>query len=132
MGGNKKGTKSQIIYAKQAELINDKDNRYFKLYNGQLIKTDGDQINFINFDTINFSLSKFSTKSTTYPKILKELDYIETDFEFKNEIDKFSHPDLGCTLNSIKKYKTRIFKKSLYAFLYTINYFNHLFAYFKI
>ena len=113
-GGNKKGTKSQIIYAKQAELINDIENRYFKLYNGQLIKIEGDQINFINFDTINFSLSKFSTKSTTYPKIQEvniQLLLSCLIHEFKNEIDKFSHPDLGCTLNSIKHIKQEFLKR---------------------
>ena len=56
LGGDGKRKKSQIIYAKQAELINDKENRYFKLYNGQLIKTEGDQMNFINFDTIIYQL----------------------------------------------------------------------------
>lgn len=114
LGNSGKGTKSQVIYAKQAELINDKENRYFKLYNGQLIKTDGDQINFINFDTINFSLSKFSTKSTTYPKI-QEVNIILLlsclIYEFKNEIDKFSHPDLGCTLNSTKNIKQEFLKR---------------------
>ena len=113
-GGNKKGTKSQIIYAKQAELINDIENRYFKLYNGQLIKIEGDQINFINFDTINFSLSKFSTKSTTYPKIQEVNIMLLLScliYEFKNEIDKFSHPDLGCTLNSTKNIKQEFLKR---------------------
>jgi len=114
LGGDGKRKKSQIIYAKQAELINDKENRYFKLYNGQLIKTEGDQMNFINFDTINFSLSKFSTKSTTYPKIQEvniKLLLSCLIYGFKNEIDKFSHPDLGCTLNSTKNIKQEFLKR---------------------
>ena len=120
LGKSTKGTKSQIIYAKEAELINDKDNRYFKLYNGQLIKTEGNQSNFINFDTINFSLSKFGTRSTTYPKI-QEINILLLlsclIHEFKNEIDKFSHPDLGCSLNSIKNIKQE-FLKRIYMPLY--------------
>ena len=114
LGSSIKGTKSQIIYAKQAELINDKENRYFKLYNGQLIKTEGDQINFINFDAINFSLSKFSTKSTTYPKI-QEVNILLLlsclTHKFKGEIEKFSHPDLGCSLNSVKNIKQEFLKR---------------------
>ncbi len=114
LGGNENSKKSQIIYAKEAELINDKENRYFKLYNGQLIKTDGDQSNFINFDSINFSLSKFSTKSTTYPKI-QEVNILLLlsclTHKFKNEIEKFSHPDLGCSLNSIKNIKQEFLKR---------------------
>ena len=114
LGKSTKGTKSQIIYAKEAELINDKDNRYFKLYNGQLIKTEGNQSNFINFDTINFSLSKFGTRSTTYPKI-QEINILLLlsclILEFKDEIDKFSHPDLGCTLNSTKNIKQEFLKR---------------------
>ena len=120
LGKSTKGTKSQIIYAKEAELINDKDNRYFKLYNGQLIKTEGNQSNFINFDTINFSLSKFGTRSTTYPKI-QEINILLLlsclIHEFKNEIDKFSHSDLGCSLNSIKNIKQE-FLKRIYMPLY--------------
>ena len=120
LGKSTKGTKSQIIYAKEAELINDKDNRYFKLYNGQLIKTEGNQSNFINFDTINFSLSKFGTRSTTYPKI-QEINILLLlsclIHEFKNEIDKFYHPDLGCSLNSIKNIKQE-FLKRIYMPLY--------------
>jgi len=120
LGNSIKGTKSQIIYAKEAELINDIDNRYFKLYNGQLIKTEGNQSNFINFDTINFSLSKFGTRSTTYPKI-QEINILLLlsclIHEFKNEIDKFSHPDLGCSLNSIKNIKQE-FLKRIYMPLY--------------
>ena len=120
LGSDGNGTKSQIIYAKEAELINDKENRYFKLYNGQLIKTDGDEINFINFDSINFSLSKFSTKSTTYPKI-QEVNILLLlsclIHDFKNEINKFSHPDLGCSLNSLKNIKQE-FLKRIYMPLY--------------
>ena len=114
LGSGEKGEKSQIIYAKEAELINDKENRYFKLYNGQLIKTEGNQINFINFDSINFSLSKFGTKSTTYPKIQEVNILLLLNcliHEFKNEIDKFSHPDLGCTSNSIKNIKQEFLKR---------------------
>ena len=114
LGSNKKGKNSQIIYAKQAELVNDEENRYFKLYNGQLIKTEGDQINFINFDVINFSLSKFSTKSTTYPKI-QEVNILLLlsclTHKFKDEIEKFSHPDLGCSLNSVKNIKQEFLKR---------------------
>jgi len=114
LGGDEKNAKSQIIYAKQAELINDKENRYFKLYNGQLIKTDGDKINFINFDTINFSLSKFSTKTTTYPKIQEVNILLLMNcliHELNNEIDKFSHPDLGCTSSSTKNIKQEFLKR---------------------
>lgn len=114
LGGAENSKKSQIIYAKKAELINDKENRYFKLYNGQLIKTDGDQSNFINFDSINFSLSKFSTKSTTYPKI-QEVNILLLlsclTHKFKGEIEKFSHPDLGCSLNSVKNIKQEFLKR---------------------
>ena len=114
LGGAENSKKSQIIYAKRAELINDKENRYFKLYNGQLIKTDGDQSNFINFDSINFSLSKFSTKSTTYPKI-QEVNILLLlsclTHKFKDEIEKFSHPDLGCSLNSVKNIKQEFLKR---------------------
>jgi lipopolysaccharide export system permease protein len=114
LGGAENSKKSQIIYAKRAELINDKENRYFKLYNGQLIKTDGDQSNFINFDSINFSLSKFSTKSTTYPKI-QEVNILLLlsclTHKFKGEIEKFSHPDLGCSLNSVKNIKQEFLKR---------------------
>ena len=107
-------SRSQVIYAKEAELINDKENRYFKLYNGQLIKANDTKIDFINFDSINFSLSKFITKTTTFPKI-QEVNILILlkciTFNFKDKIDKFSHPDLGCTPSSTKSIKQELLKR---------------------
>jgi lipopolysaccharide export system permease protein len=113
-------TKSQVIYAKQAKLINNDQNRYFKLYKGQLIKINGKKINFINFDSINFSLSKFNTRTTTYPKI-QEVNILVLlkclTYDFKNKIKKFFHPKLGCTPSSVKNIKQE-FLKRIYMPLY--------------
>jgi lipopolysaccharide export system permease protein len=109
------GNKSQIIFAKRAKLINDENNRYFKLFNGKLIKTQNNKIDVFEFKSIDFSLLKFATKSTTFPKVqevninilLKCLIY-----EAENKLNKFKYMTiLGCNSNAVKNIKQEIFKR---------------------
>ena len=107
--------KSQIIFAKKAKLINDENNRYFKLFDGKLIKTQNNKIDVFEFKSIDFSLLKFATKSTTFPKVqevninilLKCLIY-----EAENKLNEFKYMTiLGCNSNAVKNIKQEIFKR---------------------
>ena len=107
--------KSQVIFAKRAKLINDENNRYFKLFDGKLIKTQNNKIDVFEFESIDFSLLKFATKSTTFPKVqevninilLKCLIY-----EAKNKLNKFKYTNiLGCNSNAVKNIKQEVFKR---------------------
>ena len=96
--------KSQIIFAKTARLISTKDKKYFKLFDGKLLKINNNKIDVFEFKSIDFDLSKFSTKTTIFPKIqevpalilMKCLIHIYSD-----ELQKFKDIDyLSCNENA--------------------------------
>ena len=62
-------TKSQTIYAKKGEIININGKTYIKLYDGKIINTKNDKIDTFSFEETEIDLSKYKTKTTTYPKI---------------------------------------------------------------
>ena len=106
--------KSQIIYAKKALLIENNKSRYFKLFDGQMINTDNEKTNIFKFETINFNLSKFTTKTTTFPKI-QEVDnllLIECLIHaYKDILDQFQSSKLGCQSQSVDNVKQELLKR---------------------
>ena len=111
----------QIIYAKSGRLINSDNNRYFELYNGEMINKENKKITNLTFDKINFNLSKYTSKSTTYPKIqeVPSEDIIKCLYlNYKNEIDRFESSNfLQCrieSMNAIKQEFLKRFYKPLY------------------
>ena len=59
----------QMIYAKNGMLIDNKNQKTFKLFNGRVINYQNSKINVFEFDQINFNLKDFISNSTTAPKI---------------------------------------------------------------
>ena len=111
----------QIIYAKKGRLINSNNNRFFELYEGEMINKENKKITNFTFDKINFNLSKYTSKSTTYPKIqeVPSEDIIKCLYlNYKNEIDKFESSNfLQCrieSMNAIKQEFLKRFYKPLY------------------
>ena len=75
---------SQIILSKSGKLIK-KNKKYFLILNdGNIINLDSKKTNIIQFNRSEFNLSKYTSKTTTYPKIqetsssllLKCIDYL--------------------------------------------------------
>ena len=60
---------SRYIFAKQGQLFNNLDNKYFQFENGQIMKINNNKITNIKFDKIIYDLSKFKTQTTTHRKI---------------------------------------------------------------
>jgi len=107
--------KSQIIFAKTAKLISTKENKYFKLFDGRLLKINNKKIDTFEFDYIDFDLLKFNTKTTTFPKIqevpskilMKCLIYI-----YNKELQKFKDTDyLSCNDGAIKRVKQELLQR---------------------
>jgi len=98
--------KSQIIFAKTAKLINTNKDKYFKLFNGKLIKINRKKIDTFAFKSIDFDLSKFTTKTTTFPKIQEVPTFILIkciNYIYKNEFEKFKDTNyLSCNEGSNK------------------------------
>ena len=102
---NKSGEiKSQIIFAKTARLISTKDKKYFKLFDGKLLKINNKKIDVFEFKSADFDLSKFNTKTTTFPKIQEVPAWILIEcliYIYSEELQKFKDTDyLSCNKNS--------------------------------
>jgi lipopolysaccharide export system permease protein len=107
--------RSQIIFAKTAKLISTKETKYFKLFDGRLLKINNKKIDTFEFDYIDFDLLKFNTKTTTFPKIqevpskilMKCLIYI-----YNKELQKFKDTDyLSCNDGAIKRVKQELLQR---------------------
>jgi len=111
----------QIIYAKKGRLINSDNDRYFELYDGEMINKENNKITNLTFDKINFNLSKYTSKSTTYPKIqeVPSEDIIKCLYlNLKNKITEFDESKfLQCkneSMNAIKQEFLKRFYKPIY------------------
>lgn len=107
--------RSQIIFAKTAKLISTEESKYFKLFDGRLLKINNKKIDTFEFDSIDFDLLKFNTKTTTFPKIqevpskilMKCLIYIHN-----KELQKFKDTDyLSCNDGAIKRVKQELLQR---------------------
>ena len=75
----KSKNESKIIYARNGELVRDNNNFYLILNDGQIIENKDNSTKVFSFDSTKFSLTRFSSKTTTFPKIkeIKTADLIE-------------------------------------------------------
>ena len=113
-------SKSQIIYAKEGKITKLNNENFLILYDGEIINTDKGKSTIISFKKTEFNLSKYTTKTTTFPKIqevptailLKCLRsiYNKNPSEFNNGI-------LDCKKDTIKDV-TQEFLKRTYKPLY--------------
>jgi len=105
---------SQTIYAKKGILINNDNKRYFKLYDGKIINNKNGKIKNAKFESINFNLEKYKSKSTTYPKI-QELPSITLFkcliFYFKINTQSFKNETIKCDESSIDNALQEFFKR---------------------
>ena len=105
----------QIIYAKEGRLINSNNKRYFELYNGEMINKENKKMTNLTFDKINFNLSKYTSKSTTYPKIqeVPSADLVDCLYlNYKNKINEFDKSKfLQCRIESMNAIKQEFLKR---------------------
>ena len=105
----------QIIYAKKGRLIISNNNRFFELYEGEMINKENKKITNFTFEKINFNLSKYTSKSTTYPKIqeVPSRDVIECLYlNYRNKISDFDNTKfLQCKIESMNAIKQEFLKR---------------------
>tara|TARA_B110000196_G_scaffold30352_1_gene23033 strand:+ start:158 stop:1282 length:1125 start_codon:yes stop_codon:yes gene_type:complete len=85
---------SQTIYAKKGRLLKKNNQHILVLNYGKIINNSKNKTTIFSFDETQFNLSKYSTKSTTFPKVTElktgnllgcvNLVYFETFKLFKN------------------------------------------------
>jgi lipopolysaccharide export system permease protein len=117
------GVNSQMVYAKKGILINDSfdNNRYFELYDGKMINKDNGKITNFKFDIIKFNLSKYATKTTTFPKIQEAKNNLLIKCLYYNAKKRLSEfrgdRKINCdpaTIDSIKQELLKRFFKPIY------------------
>lgn len=106
---------SQVILAKEGQIINDPENKFLILKDGKIINygTENNSVSF-NFKETNFNLEKYKTKTTTHPKIqeieshviIKCLNLLKTNFNSQKFLN-----DLNCNKSMFKNLIQEIYKR---------------------
>ena len=117
---------SQFIYAQEGKIISNENSKYLLLFDGKIINKDKKGTSIFNFETSQFNLSKFTTKTTTYPKVqeirtillLKCIITYETAVRENNKdlVDKIFRKNTGerflvCKDSSIAAIKEEVFRR---------------------
>ncbi|MDB4157469.1 LptF/LptG family permease [Candidatus Pelagibacter sp.] len=106
--------KSQMIYAKKGTLINEANSRYFQLRDGKMINSDAGRITTVEFEKIDFNLSKYTSKTITYPKIQEapSIDLFKCLlYSIEEKIEKFKAKYLKCEKGFLKNIKQEFLKR---------------------
>ncbi len=106
--------KSQIIYAKRGKIENIDNKNFLILKDGKFIDVDEKKITTFTFKKTEFDLSKYTTKSTTFPKVqeIKTKFLLECLFKLNSDINFYRADDvLVCDKNVEISIKEEIFKR---------------------
>ena len=105
---------SKVIYAKRGFIKELENKKYLELSDGNVINIEGSKNNNFSFEKIDFNLTQYGSKSTSYPKnqelssrlLLKCLNYYN-----QNKVNQFKSEILTCQESSIKNIKEELFKR---------------------
>ena len=105
--------KVKFIYAKSGRLVNNPDERIFKLYNGKIINVNDGRVTEFNFEITNFDLSKYLTKSITDFKLQeKNTKFILNCYINYFLLDKKYYYDvINCNDPAIKEMQKELFSR---------------------
>ena len=115
----------QIIFAKKGIIINKNNKSNLLLFDGKIINNTNDKTNSIEFSETELNLSKFSTHTTTHPKIqeITTYDLFACIVNLKNIpssfiIDKFKTKKtlINCAMNNITISFQETFKRIILPF----------------
>lgn len=131
---------SQVIYAKKGIIKNINNENILYLYDGEFVNVEQNNSTRFSFKSTEFNLSKFSTSTTTFPKIQE----LGTNLLYgcikslRNKDNKFKNQYLVCDKNSYtavsQEFLKRFFKPlyipvllliSILQILYTKDHFNY-------
>ena len=105
---------TKVIYAKKGFLVNESGSRFLRLIDGKMINEDKSKSNLFAFDKIDFDLTKYHTKTITFPKIQETSSPILLKclvFDFKNKIEYFKEKNFNCENSTLKNVKQELLKR---------------------
>ena len=105
---------SKVVYAKRGFIKELENKKYLELSDGSVINIAGSKNNNFSFEKIDFNLTQYGSKSTSFPKIqelssrllLNCLNYYN-----QNKVNQFKSEILTCQESSIKNIKEELFKR---------------------
>ena len=106
---------SQIIVAKNGKIIQSNNNKFLILNKGKIININAKgRTTIFNFSKTEFDLNKFSTKSTTFPKVQEQstLKLFNCAQSLINENIKFLYfKNMICEKSYLKNIKQELLKR---------------------
>ncbi len=106
--------KSQIIYAKSGKIENINKKNFLILNDGKFIDVDEKKITTFEFKKTEFDLSKYTTKTTTFPKVqeLRTLHLLECLSNLNSDKNYYkANKFMVCEQNLQISIKEEIFKR---------------------
>ena len=105
--------KVKFIYAKSGRLVNNPDERTFKLYNGKIINVNDGRVTEFNFETTNFDLSKYLTKSITDFKLQEKntKSILDCYINYFLLDKKYYYDVINCNDPAIKEMQKELFSR---------------------
>jgi lipopolysaccharide export system permease protein len=106
---------SQIIIAKSGKIVQSNNNKLLILNKGKIININNKgRTTIFNFTKTEFSLNKYSTKSTTFPKVQEQSTHklFNCAQSILNKNIKFLHSKyMHCSENYLKNIKQELLKR---------------------
>ena len=106
---------SQIIVAKNGKIIQSNDNKFSILNKGKIININSEgRTTIFNFSKTEFDLNKFSTKTTTFPKVQEQSTQklFNCAHSLIDENIKFLYfKDMQCEKSYLKNIKQELLKR---------------------
>jgi len=106
---------SQIIIAKNGKIIQSNDNKFLVLNKGKIINISSEgRPTIFNFENTEFDLNKFSTKTTTFPKVQEQstLKLFNCAHSLINENIIFTgYKNMHCEKSYLKNIKQELLKR---------------------
>jgi lipopolysaccharide export system permease protein len=109
-----KSEKYKIVYAKKGYLRVNGSKKYLELIDGRVLNKDASKINNFSFTRIDFDLMKYTSKSTSFPKISELNSYLLIkclNYYSRGIADQLISRILSCNESSVKDIKEEIFKR---------------------
>ena len=105
--------RSQIITAQEGVLVKKNNSFYLVLFKGKIINIDIRNTNIIQFKKTEFNLSKFTTRSTVFPKIQEtnSMKLIECISSYINKKSGFFEKLFVCDESSINPVFQEMYKR---------------------
>jgi len=106
---------SQIIIAKSGKIVQLNNNKLLILNKGKIINiSEKDRTTIFDFTNTEFDLNKYSTKTTTFPKVQEQSTHklFQCAQSLLNENIKFLYfKNMNCTKNYLKNIKQELLKR---------------------